>query len=133
VRPAVASSEQPNVLVATGRGDTSVGMVGEIDPALASLAEALYWRNIYLEVERMGVSVLERVEALVAGQPADVRRGVDLGSVLNCVTQIARCRSRLHLWDLRVETISTSHRPATRRLLPVSRQRVAVLLSHPAP
>ena len=96
------AQDRPDIVAATRGGDNSLGMDREGDPAVATLEQALYWRNIYSEILTMEESVLERVRQLMAGQSAQARREVELTNVPVVVAQVARFRARGELWESRV-------------------------------
>jgi hypothetical protein len=94
--------DRPDIVAATRGGDSSLGMDRESDPAVATLEQALYWRNIYSEILTMEESVLERIHELMAGQSAQARREVELTNVPVVVAQVERFRARGELWESRV-------------------------------
>jgi hypothetical protein len=99
-----ARQERPDIVAATRGGDDSVGMDDEADPATASLEQALFWRNIYVEIVTMEEAVLERIHQLLAGQSPQAQREVRLTNVPVVVAQVERFRSRRGLWEARVLT-----------------------------
>jgi len=101
---APASPDRPDIVAATRGGDISIGMDGEADPATASLEQALFWRNIYTEILTMEEAVLERIRMLMAGQSPQARAEVELTNVPVVAAQAGRFRSRLGLWETRVQT-----------------------------
>jgi hypothetical protein len=102
---AKASSERPDIVAAIRGGDNSLGMEGEADLATATLAQALFWRNIYTEVLAMEESVLERIQQLMADQSPQAQREVALTNVPVVVAQAERFRSRLGFWDAAYQRI----------------------------
>ncbi len=95
--------DRPDIVAATRGGDDSLGMEDEVDPATASLEQALFWRNIYTEIVAMEESVLARIRHLMAKQSPQARREVELTNVPVVVAQVERFRSRRAIWDSRVE------------------------------
>jgi hypothetical protein len=95
--------DRPDIIAATRGGDDSLGMEDEMDPAHASLEQALFWRNIYTEILEMEESVLARIRQLMAQQSPQARREVELTNVPVVVAQVERFRSRWEIWDSRVE------------------------------
>lgn len=79
-------------------------MEDEMDPANASLDQALFWRGIYTEILDMEESVLDRIRQLMVRQSPQVRREVELTNVPVVVAQVERFRSRRELWESRVIT-----------------------------
>jgi len=97
--------DRPDIVAATRGGDDSMGMDGEADPATASLEQALFWRNIYIEILAMEEAVLDRIQHLMEQlQSPQARREVALTNVPVVVAQAARFRARLGFWESRVET-----------------------------
>ena len=74
-------------------------MEGEVDPATATLEQAVFWRNIYAEILAMEESVLLRIHQLMADQSPEARREVELTNVPVVVAQAERFRSRLGFWE----------------------------------
>ena len=78
-------------------------MDGEGVPGHATIEQALYWRQIYTEILGMEEKVLKRIRQLMATQPVEARRGVELTNVAVVVAQAERFRQRLlDLWYSRV-------------------------------
>ena len=98
-----AQPDRPDIAAATRGGDDSVGMEHEVEPASASLEEALFWRGIYSEILVMEESVLDRIRQLMARQSPQARREVELTNVPVVVSQVERFRYRWKIWDSRVE------------------------------
>ena len=95
--------DRPDIVAATRGGDDSLGMEDEMDPASASLEQALFWRGIYSEILEMEESVLARIRQLMAEQSPQARREVELTNVPVVVAQVERFRSRWEIWDSQVE------------------------------
>jgi hypothetical protein len=98
-----AHQDRPDIVAATRGGDDSLGMEDEVDPANASLEEALFWRGIYSDILDMEKSVLARIRQLMAEQSPQARREVELTNVPVVVSQVERFRYRWEIWDSRVE------------------------------
>ena len=98
-----AHPDRPDIVAATRGGDDSLGMEDEVDPANASLEQALFWRGIYSEILDMEESVLARIRQLMAQQSPQARREVELTNVPVVVAQVERFRSRWEIWDSRVD------------------------------
>ncbi len=101
--PEEAHPDRPDIVAATRGGDDSLGMENEVDPATASLEQALFWRGIYSEILDMEESVLSRIRQLMAQQSPQARREVELTNVPVVVSQVERFRYRWEIWDSRVE------------------------------
>ncbi len=97
-----AHPDRPDIVAARRGGDNSVGMDDEMDPGIASLEQALFWRSIYSDILEMEQSVLVRIRQLMAGQTPEARREVELTNVPVVVAQVERFRSRWEIWDSRV-------------------------------
>jgi len=80
-----SAPERPDIIAAIRGGDDSLGMEGEVDPATATLEQAVFWRNIYTEILAMEESVLERIQQLT--------------NVPVVAAQAERFRSRLGFWE----------------------------------
>jgi hypothetical protein len=93
-------------MVAAARGgDSSRGMDGEADPNRASLEQAVYWRQIYVEILAMEETVMERIKELMDKQSPEVRREVELTNVPVVAAQAERFRDRLGYWSARVDEL----------------------------
>ena len=93
-------------MVAAARGgDSSQGMDGEGDPKRASLQQAVYWRQIYVDVLTMEEKVLERIRELMDKQSPEARREVEMTNVPVVAAQAARFRERLGFWSARVDEL----------------------------
>ena len=97
-----AGQDRPDIVAATRGGDDSVGMDDEADPETATLAQALFWKNIYTEIVAMEEAVLERIHQLMADQSPQAQREVELTNVPVVVAQVERFRSRRRIWESRV-------------------------------
>lgn len=97
-----AQADRPDIVAATRGGDDSLGMDDEIEPASASLEQALFWRRVYSEILEMEEAVLTRIRQLMAQQSPQARREVELTNVPVVVAQVERFRSRWEIWDSRV-------------------------------
>jgi hypothetical protein len=97
-----AGQDRPDIVAATRGGDDSVGMDDEADPETASLAQALFWKNIYTEIVIMEEAVLERIHQLMADQSPQAKREVELTNVPVVVAQVERFRTRRRIWESRV-------------------------------
>ena len=79
-------------------------MDDEGDPARASVAEAIHWKGVYNEVVGLETAVLEHSRGLMVGLTSQARHEFELTSVPVFVSQLARFRSRLTIWELRLDT-----------------------------
>lgn len=95
--------DRPDIAAAKRGGDNSIAMAGEADPAAASLQQAQHWAKIYTEILTMEEAVLVRIRLLMQDQSAEARQEVELTNVPVVVAQIGRFRSRLELWESRVQ------------------------------
>ena len=96
---------RPDMVAAERGGDASVAMDGEGDPKIASIEQALYWRQIYREILAMEEKVMERIQDLMATQSAEARREVELTNVPVVAAQAERFRQRLGFWTARVREL----------------------------
>ncbi len=78
-------------------------MEDELDPADATLEQALFWRKVYAEILEMEEAVLARIRQLMARQSPQARREVELTNVPVVVAQVERFRYRWDIWESRVE------------------------------
>lgn len=102
-----ADPERPDMVAAARGGDHGQRMDGEVDPLTASMKEALYWRQIYVEILAMEEKVMERIEDLMAGESPVTRREVELTNVPVIAAQVDRFRHRLGFWSTRVEELES--------------------------
>jgi hypothetical protein len=93
---------RPDVDAAERGGDWNQRMDGEGPPGDATLVQALYWRQIYVEILAMEEKVLVRIRQLMATQSETGRREVELTNVPVVVAQAERFRQRLGYWEARV-------------------------------
>jgi hypothetical protein len=96
---------RPDIVAAVRGGDATQAMDGESDPKSASMEQALYWRQIYLEILAMEEKVLHRIQDLMAEQSPEARREVELTNVPVVVAQAERFRRRLGFWTARVHEL----------------------------
>jgi hypothetical protein len=80
-------------------------MNGEMIPGDATLAQAVYWTQIYSEILAMEEKVLARIEQLMAFQSEEGRREVELTNVPVVVAQAERFRRRHGYWESRVREL----------------------------
>lgn len=93
-------------MVAAARGgDSRFGMDGEGDPKLATLEQALFWKQIYVEILAMEEQVMVRIQDLMTGQSPEARREVELTNVPVVAAQAQRFRERLGFWTARVREL----------------------------
>ena len=86
-------------------------MDGEGPTAQATLEQALYWRQIYVEILAMEEKVLLRIRQLMKGQSDEARLEVELTNVPVVLAQAERFRRRLGYWDARVVQLHGSTKP----------------------
>ena len=96
---------RPDMVAAERGGNSSLGMDGEGDPKIASLADALFWKQIYTEILAMEEKVLERIQDLMSTQSPQARHEVELTNVPVVVAQAERFRQRLGFWSERVRDL----------------------------
>ena len=94
--------DRPDLRAAVRGGDTEHGMDGERDPKTASLEQARYWRQVYVEILAMEEQVMERIRELMTHQSAEVRREAELTNVPVIAAQVERFHRRLTYWTARV-------------------------------
>jgi hypothetical protein len=93
-------------MVAAARGgDSRFGMDGEGDPKVATLEQALFWKQIYVEILAMEEKVMVRIQDLMAKEGPEVRREVELTNVPVVAAQAERFRDRLGFWTARVHEL----------------------------
>lgn len=80
-------------------------MDGEGDPKLANLEQALFWKQIYVEILAMEEKVLVRIQDLMVQQSPEARREVELTNVPVVAAQAERFRQRLGFWTARVHEL----------------------------
>ena len=96
---------RPDMVAAARGGDSRFGMDGEGDPKAANLEQALFWKQIYVEVLAMEEKVLVRIQDLMALQSPEARREVELTNVPVVAAQADRFRDRLGFWTARVNEL----------------------------
>jgi hypothetical protein len=97
--------ERPDIDAAIRGGDWSQRMDGEGAPDQSTLAEALYWKQIYTEILGMEEKVLARIRQLMHRQSDEARHEVEMTNVPVVVAQAERFRQRLGYWATRVEQL----------------------------
>jgi hypothetical protein len=85
-------------------------MDGEGPPELATLKQALYWKQIYTEILAMEEMVLIRIRELMLTQSDEGRREVELTNVPVVVAQVEKFRQRLGYWEARVRHLDGDSR-----------------------
>jgi hypothetical protein len=93
------------MIAAARGGNPTQSMDGEGDPSSASMEQALYWRQIYVEILAMEEKVMERIQYLMAKQSPQARREVELTNVPVVAAQAERFRQRLGFWTARVHEL----------------------------
>src|ERR1700694_1632679 len=93
---------RPDVDAAVRGGDWGQAMDGEGIPGQATLAHALYWRQIYTEILAMEEKVLDRIRQLMNTQSEEARREVELTNVPVVVAQAGRFRQGRGVWEPRM-------------------------------
>ena len=105
MKPTKATNARPDMVAAERGGNSSLGMDGEGDPKIASLEDALFWKQIYTEILAMEEKVLKRIQELMAHQSPQARHEVELTNVPVVVAQAERFRQRLGFWTERVNDL----------------------------
>ncbi len=97
--------DRPDIAAAARGGDPHRAMDGEGDPKTASLEQARYWQQVYVEILAMEEKVMERIQDLMASQSPHARREVELTNVPVVAAQAERFRQRLGFWTARVSEL----------------------------
>ena len=97
---------RPDIEAARRGGDWAERIAGEGIPGDFDLAQAHYWRGVYLEILTMEESVLARIRELQAAQSAAVRVEVELTNVPVVSAQVERFRQRLGYWEARLDELN---------------------------
>jgi hypothetical protein len=105
MKAARRDSRRPDVAAAIRGGDINQTMDGEGDPRTASMAQALYWSQIYRDILALEEKVMERIQLLMVRQSPRARREVELTNVPVVAAQAERFRQRLGLWTARVREL----------------------------
>ena len=103
MRLVIVPPDRPDIAAARRGGDISVGMDGEGETILASVDATLFWRNTYSELVALEEGVLDRVQGLIVALSAEARHEVELTNVPVFEAQLERFRSRLRLWETRLD------------------------------
>jgi hypothetical protein len=101
----VSKRLRPDVDAAERGGDWSQRMDGEGVPGNSSMAQAIYWKQVYTEILAMEEKVLARIRQLMQTQSETARREVELTNVPVVVAQAERFRQRLGYWGDRVKEL----------------------------
>jgi len=101
------NGHRPDIDAAVRGGDWAQRMDGEMIPADATLAQAIYWTHIYSEILAMEEKVLVRIQQLMASQSEEGRREVELTNIPVVVAQAERFRRRHGYWETRVRELQT--------------------------
>jgi hypothetical protein len=96
---------RPDLDAAERGGDWTKRMNGEGIPGHASMEQAVYWKQVYMEILAMEEKVLKRIRQLMLTQSETARREVELTNVPVVVAQAERFRQRLGYWDARIEDL----------------------------
>jgi hypothetical protein len=96
---------RPDIVAAARGGNPNQPMDGEGDPKTASLEQARYWQQIYVEILAMEYQVMERIEDLMAKQSPRARHEVELTNVPVVAAHAERFRQRLGFWTARVSEL----------------------------
>ena len=97
--------QRPDVVAAARGGDPGQGMEGEGDPSSATLEQALFWRQVYVDILALEEKVMERMQDLMTGRSPRARREVELTSIPVVAAQTERFRRRLGFWTARVREL----------------------------
>jgi hypothetical protein len=100
---------RPDIDAAERGGDWTQRMDGEGLPADSTMAQALYWKEIYTEILAMEEKVLAKIRNLMVGQSKEGQREVELTNVPVVVAQAERFRQRLGYWEARVQHLNGNH------------------------
>ena len=98
--------KRPDIDAAERGGDWSKRMDHEGVPGEATIAQALYWKQIYTEILAMEEKVLATIRKLMATQSKVGRWEVELTNDPVVVAQAERFRQRLGYWEARVEHLN---------------------------
>lgn len=105
MKPPEARGPRPDIVAATRGGDPEQTMDGEGDPGTATLAQALYWSEVYREILAMEEKVMARIQQLMLKQSPRARQEVELTNVPVVAAQAERFRQRLGYWTARVREL----------------------------
>jgi hypothetical protein len=100
---------RPDIVAAIRGGDNTLGMDDEVDPATATLNQALFWRKVYFEILTMEEAVLARIHQLMAAQSPQARREVALTNLPVVVAQLERFRLRNGIWEEQVRVLQSGN------------------------
>jgi hypothetical protein len=101
------NGHRPDIDAAVRGGDWAQRMDGEMIPGNATLAQAVYWTQIYSEILAMEENVLAQIEQLMTFQSEEARREVELTNIPVVVAQAERFRRRHGYWESRVRELRT--------------------------
>jgi hypothetical protein len=109
---------RPDIDAAERGGDWTQRMDGEGLPGDSTIAQALYWREIYTEILAMEEKVLAKIRKLMVAQSKEGQREVELTNVPVVVAQAERFRQRLGYWEARVQHLNGNHSPKRKKAAP---------------
>src|SRR5258708_40367320 len=96
---------RPEMAAADRGGDISLGIEGEVAISSASLAQAIFWTNVYREIHTMEEKVMLRIEELMAAESATVQLEVRRTNVPVIASQVERFRQRHEYWATKVKEL----------------------------
>src|SRR6266849_2233158 len=106
MKKVLPKSMRPDIAAAQRGGGRIKNIKGEGLPKDSTLEQAIYWRQIYVEILAMEEKVLARIRQLMVTQSDEGRREVELTNVPVVVAQAERFRQRLGYWEARVIELS---------------------------
>jgi hypothetical protein len=117
MKQAQVKRSRPDIEAAIRGGDWTQAMDGEGVPGHATIAQAIYWRQIYVEILGMEEKVLRRIRQLMAKLSAEARSEVEFTNVPVVVAQVEKFRRRLGYWEARVHELNGAVPPNVRRVV----------------
>ena len=86
--------------------DGTAPLDDEADAAGATLQQAAFWRDVYVDIVAMEEKVLARVHELMAHQSPEGQRVVAATNVPAITGHLERFRGRLEFWETRLRELS---------------------------
>lgn len=97
--------ERLDVAAARRGGDPDQGMTDEPSLANSSLAQAIFWRQVYSEILAVEEGIMARVRVLIEAESPEVRREVELSNLPVLTAQAHRFRQRRGFWSERISEL----------------------------
>src|SRR5258708_14392205 len=106
---------RPEMAAADRGGDISLGIEGEVAISSASLAQAIFWTDVYREIHTMEEKVMLRIEELMAVEPPTAQLELRRTNVPVIASQGERSRHRHDYCPTKGKQLQENLPPSRRR------------------